>query len=336
MSLPIRRCLGILFFLATLMATVSVPADANTAPPTSTELQAQRRELLGRIAVLTDGAEQAEAKFVASQLHLAEANSHVRWAKETLAEHAVSSYIRMLNGRDPLDEPRERIWNEIVGKIDNSVVERLTEAQREAEALNKRAAMEAGASREAAEELDVVRQQLEDTIARHQSEQLAEEAKRNAQARQAALDAANRQDRVDPARATTAAERHRLATEAQVNLLSAHPFGVVASTPKGFTKTGETFEGPASWYGPGFDGRPTASGAIFDQEAWTVAHRSLPFGTILLITRGSTTVMAIVNDRGPYVSGRVLDLSHGVASALGTVDAGVADVQVEVVQPPAN
>ncbi|MBI3256983.1 MAG: septal ring lytic transglycosylase RlpA family lipoprotein, partial [Actinobacteria bacterium] len=66
------------------------------------------------------------------------------------------------------------------------------------------------------------------------------------------------------------------------------------------------------------------------------AHRDLPFGTILLITRGSTTVMALVNDRGPYVAGRVLDLSHGVASALGTVAAGVADVQVEVVQPPAD
>lgn len=334
MSLAIRRALGILFSLTALSAVVSMPADAEQSPATTTELQAQRRELLQRIAVLTDGAEEAESQLASAQLGLAEANSQVRWAKDTLTEHAVASYIQMINGKQALDDPRERIWHEIVGWINRSVVDRLTEAQREAEAKKRRAEFEAGATREAAEELNKVRQQLEETIAVHQRDAIAAEAKRNAQARQQALETERKQARENPQSAKTSAERHRIATEQQAKLLAAHPFGVVEGLPSGFSRTNETFAGEASWYGPGFDGSPTASGAIFDQEAWTVAHRALPFGTILLITRGKTTVMALVNDRGPYVSGRVLDLSHGVASALGTVQAGVADVEVEVVQPP--
>src|SRR5690606_37750498 len=79
-----------------------------------------------------------------------------------------------------------------------------------------------------------------------------------------------------------------------------------------------------------FDGRPTASGAIFDQQGWTVAHRTLPLGTILLVTRGEASVLVLVNDRGPFVGGRVLDLSKGGAEALGTIRAGVAHVTARV------
>ena len=90
----------------------------------------------------------------------------------------------------------------------------------------------------------------------------------------------------------------------------------------------------ASWYGPGFDGRATATGALFDQESWTVASKELPLGTVLLVTRGDRAVLALVNDRGPFVTGRVLDLSRAVAAELGTIHAGVAHVRAEVVQLP--
>jgi rare lipoprotein A len=103
--------------------------------------------------------------------------------------------------------------------------------------------------------------------------------------------------------------------------------------PEGLVRSGEIISGRASWYGPGFDGRATASGAIFDQEGWTVANRTLPLGTILLITHGDRSVVALVNDRGPFVGGRILDLSHGVANALGTVHAGVASVTAEILVP---
>ena len=124
------------------------------------------------------------------------------------------------------------------------------------------------------------------------------------------------------------------ATAAQAALMAAHRFGPVPGLPPGVVATGQVVDGLASWYGPGFDGRTTASGAVYDQEGWTVASKELPLGTVLLVTRGARSVLVLVNDRGPFVAGRVLDLSHAVASALGTVGPGVAQVRAEVVRLP--
>lgn len=337
MSLVTKRTAGIVLWLATATFAVSIPAEAQLANVTTEEVRAQRDELLRRIAVLTDGAEAAEARFVSSQLRLADANSQVRWAKDALTDHAVTSYIRMVEGVEPENLPRERMWNRIVGKIDESILDRLAEAQDEAQEEKRRAEIEAGASRQAAEALNEIRRELEETIARRQGTELAEEARRNARARQEALAAGSvAHDAGGSAPGRPVGRRHRMASDEQAALLAAHPFGIVEGLPPGFTRTGIALAGPASWYGPGFDGSTTASGAIFDQEAWTVAHPNLAFGTILLITHGSTSVLALVNDRGPFVAGRILDLSHGVANALNTVQAGVADVHYEVVQPPGN
>src|SRR6267378_1345269 len=86
----------------------------------------------------------------------------------------------------------------------------------------------------------------------------------------------------------------------------------------------------ASWYGPGFDGRLTASGVHFHQEEMTVASRTLRFGTHLLITNpiNGNYVIARVTDRGPFVEGRDIDLSHGVAFKLGLIQRGVAPVLI--------
>ena len=134
----------------------------------------------------------------------------------------------------------------------------------------------------------------------------------------------------------TPRQRDRTArvTSEQAELLARHPFGPVPGLPPGAVRTGAVVEGMASWYGPGFDGRPTATGALFDQEGWTVASKELPLGTVLLVTRGDRAVLALVNDRGPFVAGRVLDLSRAVAAELGTIHAGVAHVRAEVVQLP--
>ncbi|MGH9178662.1 MAG: septal ring lytic transglycosylase RlpA family protein, partial [Acidimicrobiales bacterium] len=128
--------------------------------------------------------------------------------------------------------------------------------------------------------------------------------------------------------------RHRAATERQLSLMRRIPFGPVAlgPLPSGLVPTGPRVEGNASWYGPGFNGRPTASGAIYDQEGWTVASKELPLGTLLAVTRGDRRVLLLVNDRGPYVAGRVLDLSAAAARALGL--SGVAPVSAEVVAAP--
>jgi rare lipoprotein A len=92
--------------------------------------------------------------------------------------------------------------------------------------------------------------------------------------------------------------------------------------------TGRTFAGVASYYGSE-SGSRTASGAHFNQNAMTCAHRSLPFGTQLRVSSGGRSVIVTVNDRGPFVRGRVLDLSKGAARALGM--GGLARVTAEVV-----
>lgn len=95
----------------------------------------------------------------------------------------------------------------------------------------------------------------------------------------------------------------------------------------------EAEEGLASWYGPGFEGKPTASGAPFDPNGFTAASRTLPLGTRLLVSYGEHSVSVTVNDRGPLVAGRDLDLSEGAARALGLTKDGVGQVDWRLADP---
>jgi rare lipoprotein A len=91
--------------------------------------------------------------------------------------------------------------------------------------------------------------------------------------------------------------------------------------------------GLASWYGPGLHGRRTASGTVHTGAALTAAHRSLPFGTRVRVTNlnNGRAVVVVVDDRGPFVRGRVIDLSLAAARRLGMVRDGVVPVRLEVV-----
>jgi rare lipoprotein A len=82
--------------------------------------------------------------------------------------------------------------------------------------------------------------------------------------------------------------------------------------------------GGASWYGPGFDGKRTASGRTFNQNAMTAAHKSLPFGTEVQVTdqRTGKSVTVTINDRGPFAKGRIIDLSKAAATELGFKNRG--------------
>lgn len=94
--------------------------------------------------------------------------------------------------------------------------------------------------------------------------------------------------------------------------------------------------GRASWYGPGFHGRLTANGEIYDMYGRTAAHLTLPFGSLVRVvvpkTRRSQVVR--INDRGPYVEGREIDLSYSVACRLGIDERGVAPVRLELLEVP--
>jgi rare lipoprotein A len=94
--------------------------------------------------------------------------------------------------------------------------------------------------------------------------------------------------------------------------------------------------GFASWYGAQHQGRRTASGEVFDMNQLTAAHRTLPFGTRLLVTNRDTSqsTEVRVNDRGPFVDGRILDVSYGAARQLGAVGAGIFPVKLRVVSLP--
>jgi peptidoglycan lytic transglycosylase len=89
----------------------------------------------------------------------------------------------------------------------------------------------------------------------------------------------------------------------------------------------EAREGLASWYGPGFRGLPTASGETFDLQGYTAAHKTLPFGTDLVVNYRGRSVAVTVNDRGPYVGARELDLSRAAAREIGLTRAGVDYVE---------
>ncbi len=101
-----------------------------------------------------------------------------------------------------------------------------------------------------------------------------------------------------------------------------------------YSPTKATFlnSGVASYYGPGFHGRRTANGERFDMHAMTAAHRTLPFGTLVKVTNLSNGKSAIVrvNDRGPYVGKRVIDLSVAAAKQIGSTGSGTARVSLEV------
>jgi rare lipoprotein A len=103
-----------------------------------------------------------------------------------------------------------------------------------------------------------------------------------------------------------------------------------ANASIGSQGSGRGFSGMASFYG-NESGSKTASGQRFNQNAMTAAHKTLPFGTKLRVTHGGQSVVVTINDRGPFIKGRVLDLSTGAARAIGLTSRGVGRVTAEVV-----
>jgi rare lipoprotein A len=93
--------------------------------------------------------------------------------------------------------------------------------------------------------------------------------------------------------------------------------------------------GTASWYGPGFHGKLTATGEVYDQNDLTAAHRSLPLGSRVKVTDLDTgrSVVVRINDRGPYVADRILDLSYAAGRALGMTQRGLARVEIRLLEP---
>jgi rare lipoprotein A len=114
-------------------------------------------------------------------------------------------------------------------------------------------------------------------------------------------------------------------------LLLLFPLAVGGKATPGYTESGI-----ASYYHDRFQGRKTASGERFDQTTYSAAHKTLPFGTTVRVTRvdSGRSVVVTINDRGPYKKGRIIDLSRQAARELGMIDRGVVKVEIEVIGTP--
>ncbi len=98
--------------------------------------------------------------------------------------------------------------------------------------------------------------------------------------------------------------------------------------------TGEVYRGKASYYANKFNGRKTSSGEIFSNKKLTAAHRSLPFGTKVLVTnlKNGKSIIVRINDRGPFIKGRIIDLSLAAAEQLDMIHSGVVQVEIKVLK----
>jgi rare lipoprotein A len=111
----------------------------------------------------------------------------------------------------------------------------------------------------------------------------------------------------------------------KIVMVAALALGLIASVP---VASAADQCGGASWYGPGFHGKKTASGQKFNQNAMTAAHKTLPFGTVVQVTNEKTgkSIKVTITDRGPFHKGRIIDLSKAAASKLGTMSSGTGKV----------
>ena len=124
----------------------------------------------------------------------------------------------------------------------------------------------------------------------------------------------------------------------QVSASNNRTDAAAAPRPSSDANAGGVQRGVASYYARRLQGRPTASGEPYDRDKLTAAHRTLPLGTVVRVTDVATrkTVIVEVNDRGPYIPGRTIDLSRRAGEELGITEVGLARVTIEVLSPPAG
>ena len=227
-------------------------------------------------------------------------------------------------------------------EVDRDLVEAVSQQSAAATALRRQAEQRRDALREQATAALQAQESARQLLAR--AEQLlaaqaaaaAEQAERDRLAAFAASLAASRAT-LDSASAavtqalTPAQTRRSRRAQAQEAPIVALVEAAGSGYPQGYGPTGQVLRGLASWYGPGFVGSPTASGSPYDPERLTCAHKSLRLGTVVRVSANGRAVSCLVNDRGPYVEPRILDMSRAGSRALGFD--GVQEVVVEVLAP---
>ena len=318
-----RRALTGLVALAALAGGVGQATPAASAG----DPRARRSALLLEAAELTDRLEASAAGVVTAQLARSRTTGDLSALRARMRTRAVTAYMRG-TGASVAALAAPRAYLDVVAAKEQELLGGYRRALVDATAGQRRAEAARADLRAARRQLGAVQAELDAVIAADDARRAAALAARRGPAGATPWGS----DTPSPLDPDALQPRHRAATDRQLALMRRIPFGPLGPgvfLPAGLVPTGQRVEGAASWYGPGFNGRPTASGAIYDQEAWTVASRELPLGTLVVVARGDRRVLLLVNDRGPYVDGRVLDLSAAAARALGV--GGVAPVTAEVV-----
>ena len=318
---------------ATGGATIGAAAGSSAGPggaQDAASLQAKESAVLMQIAELSDRVDRVQSSLVGAELAHAAAVSQYRRMRTAVVAMVVQAYMHDAPvGGAPSDAPAAYV--DVAASTAGRLVTRYAADSR------RFAAAEAGYERSLSElhsdqtRLAAQQQALDVLVS---AAQAAAERRRSADA--AALAASDAARRQAAGGGLAYGAEHAAATAAQAGVLARYPFGSLAeqsgsALPPSLRPVGPVLTGVASWYGPGFDGQPTATGAIYDENAWTVASPDLPLGSMLVVSCEGRSVLLLVNDRGPYVPGRMLDLSHAGAEALGFD--GLATVTAQVVEP---
>jgi rare lipoprotein A (peptidoglycan hydrolase) len=315
--------------LAAATATLIIAASAQ-GPATATdidELRSRAQSAADRVSSLEHRLEDLRGRRADLQVEIDEADQRIaelelrRQEATTAYEAALAEYIQravdvykspgpgsslqvILSARDFGDiATLTKATNSSAVAARESLSE-LLEAKRNTQALQDEVDARKQRLLTAAAEIDAVSSEISLTLGRRRSflnEVNAQIAQLERQARRAAQQAAQ-------------------PSNALIDLLQ--PSGPARGIPPGYASTGVSFEGIASWYGPGFEGNHTANGDIFDPDLFTAASKELPLGSWLYVEHEGRGVVVYVNDRGPYVDDRVLDLSQAAAEAIGITGLG--------------
>ena len=280
-------------------------------------LERERATLAGRAERLQTRVTQVTAEIGVLETEIHDANLAVAAAREIYIDRAVEAYktgsvtrLALLLSADSLGELMTMAEATLsAGEIEGEAVAELEAARAKVESAQVRLDERKQSLLVAQNAALTLTGQISDTIAARRARLAAmtdQIAELEAQARQ-------------QAQVASAAQNVDVGEEL---LKILQPSGPSRGIPDGFASTGVTFEGIASWYGPGFEGNPTASGQIFDSRLYTAASKELPLGTWLHVSHQGRGVVVLVNDRGPYVGDRILDLSHAAAQAIGITGLG--------------
>lgn len=261
------------------------------------------RSVTARKDAAVDAYGEAEALYVASAIEAYKLNDHTQMALLLNASTLDDMY--------QVAEATRRIAAEASGNVEGLIAARAQLNKAESELEEKRDELLAGKERveEIADEVRTALRGRRQVLAgfRKDIKRLEREARRAAAA---------------------AAVRSNIPVgDALLAILQGS--GPAQGIPPGFVGTGVKLEGIASWYGPGFEGNTTAAGDIFDPNLYTVASKELPLRSWLYVEHEGRGVVVYVNDRGPYVGDRILDLSKAAAEAIGI--SGIGWVKAEVI-----